>query len=118
MPLVCVLVAVHSGAVQKAWRRRFLLYIMWKTKNIFETRVRLVWSELFFFSFRILFSAFDPLSISLAAVYVVQVEVCVLATCAVEDARIREETLNLLAGGRYILRDGEGHAFFRNRDVQ
>ncbi|CAM9370228.1 unnamed protein product [Laminaria digitata] len=36
----------------------------------------------------------------------VHVEVCLLASCNANDALIREETLNLLSGGRYILRDG------------
>ncbi|CAM9730239.1 unnamed protein product [Pylaiella littoralis] len=36
----------------------------------------------------------------------VHVEVSLLPTCTAEDAHIREETLNLLSGGRYILRDG------------
>lgn len=34
------------------------------------------------------------------------VEVCALSTCRFENSRLVEETLNLLAGGRYILRDG------------
>ena len=34
------------------------------------------------------------------------VEVCLLASCTADDALIREETLDLLSGGRYILRDG------------
>eukprot|EP00903_Cladosiphon_okamuranus_P006236 g6121.t1 len=36
----------------------------------------------------------------------VHVEVSLLATCTEEDALIRHETLSLLSGGRYILRDG------------
>lgn len=38
------------------------------------------------------------------------VEVCLLESCTADDALIREETLNLLSGGRYILKDGECHA--------
>ncbi|CAN0350920.1 unnamed protein product [Ectocarpus sp. 6 AP-2014] len=33
-------------------------------------------------------------------------EVSLLPACTVGDARIREETLNLLSGGRYIIKDG------------
>lgn len=41
-----------------------------------------------------------------AASLLFTVEVSLLPTCAVDDARIRAETLNLLSGGRYVLRDG------------
>lgn len=36
-------------------------------------------------------------------------EVSLLATCTEDDALVRQETLSLLSGGRYTLRDGGLH---------
>lgn len=42
----------------------------------------------------------------LLRVLLIAVEVSLLPTCTMGEADITEETLNLLSGGKYILRDG------------